>query len=1815
MNIVKNLFIQRSFLNLWDKLSTIDCGLSTTRIITFLAGFCFTLSIHAQDFSRNNWYFTGNDQALIFGKEVDGEAILNPGKSPQRNTGEKVTVTDPTSGELIFYTDGINIYDGTHRIMANGAGILTDSEGTGTKGTSIQVLSASPVPGNKNLFYLFYKNKEGEILYKMVDKSKPGNRSTGPPAGSVVQKNTSTGITARGNGMITLGAKDGTRFWLITQHAKTGLFEIHKIPENGGTFEGVGNLNLTTRVETLHLSYHQTTGRIAIVPSNNANIQIVQFSESGPTLTFSRMIPNTFVPGETFGGAAGWSFSGNYLYFSRNSDENGNLYRFNIENAKDKPSVETVLPEPTGKSLSLLLAPDSTLYHIYRGKPGGNHSLARINQPDEAIKEIEYEKEPFEGLDVKSAYFSQFAPRAKPEITVTIAAQSGDFCKKNPIQFFARIHPSAALPTEYSWDFGPLGKSEQLAPIMTFEKAGSVTARLTVTINGEKITSNALRKQVKDNDIQVSLKDTTICKGEELELDATPKKGTGGKGGGSGGGIGIGGGGSGSGGGSYQYLWNTGEKTAKITVSESGNYWVVVTPSKGCPVYASARVKVYGDKSTTANIWYFGKGAGIDFNEEKDKDPPPRSIAKPHSMDAPEGTSTISDANGDVLFYAHGDSVWNRENKPMPNGTEIGGEVGATQSVTIIPIPDDKTRYYLFTTQEVYGSNTFELKYSMVDMKGDKGLGDLVLKDTVLFARSTEKLAAFKGGEGFWLLAHEYGSNSFRTYPVTKDGIGAPVISSAGAIHSFNDALSGQAGMKFSADGKRVAVALIEGGNDYVELFAFDPETGEVTEFEYRIDLNEGGTGSDEVYDVHFSPGGGKLFATLNNRNGSTPGGRILEYRVDSRSTAATRLKSRADIAESAKLSVNFGQIQTGPNGQLYVSVETPENPEGSKFISAIAANEDTLKNSTLNPKAVELKVGNSRLGLPNFVQNNANPQEKPSMNAEKVACTGKKIKLTSKGTSKIDKFLWSITNRATRKTIFTAAKKDTSFTFPKGKGGIYNISVNISNRCGFDTTLVQKMEVLDAPARPSVPKALSLCEGKKTPLDAIKGKPDDPGLRFKWINSQGAVVSTSRNYTVEKPEIYTITITNIAGCSSSAKIFAGPPFEIKLPDARTICQGSELTLDPGVTASNYQWTVLDKDNEVVEKLKNKRRATVNTEVPGVFRYVVAIEDPISPGCFVNDTTTVTIGSLPQAELGTIGSPSACGNPDGFFDFSISTKGNYTYEVTGSSSGAVKKATISGPTTKPIAISRLKPDIYRVKLTDNSSGCVHTLKNIEVQDDAAGFTISKSSPADAACSSTTGAIKVTLDKNVFPLNYTLTNTTTGDKKSGRKEAADPGTSFGFEIKELTAGTYDLEVISAGCTRNKSGIVIKNPKPVIINTEPFVEKCGTLTPLSATSTAAGANFSWHGPDGFSETGSSVSARESGVYTVTAKAAGSCPTSQKVVVEMSIQPLVKINSSGKRCNGAVTLTAEVTNPQRGTRYIYNWSNGARTQSITVNKSATYEVTARISTNLGCHGKADKKVSIPVPIQAIVSSTPACDNDTPVTLSVEVLSGNPTNFVWTKAGKNVGTGKSIEVTEEGTYNVKISDGACSIEKGVEVKKLPVPKGLLPEVAFYCPTRTSNPVLLAGRGFATYQWTRDGKPFGKPFEDEVQKLKVTGPGQYVVTMTTATGCIRKDEVKVIESCDPRVVAPNAMRPSAAAPNNTFRVFPNDFVANFEIFIYSRWGELIFHSNSVEFQWDGTVNGQLVPGGTYPYVIRFTSRFEPQRGTFEQKGAVRVLR
>ena len=1748
--------------------------------------FTFTVSLSAQNFTKHNWLFSDNGQGLHFGKEIGSEPVIESGKRILSNIGEKLVVTDPTSGELLFYSDGTNIYDASHNIMLRGDGLFFNS-------SAIQGMAASPIPGidNDSSYYVFTRDNAGELFYTTVNMNAQGNRINGPKLGEVIlgERNQTTGITNRGDGMITIGSRDLTRFWLITQDATSRAFEVFSINE-AGVFTQESMFVFNATVNTMHMAYNNITSRIAVVPSNDINIQVLRFNEGTQTLEAELEfgVPNSFVINETFGGSAGWSPNGSRLFFGRNGAVDGNVYRYSFTDplATVLPILNASIPE----SLSLMVAPDSAVYHIYRAVAGGDRILGRINNTDYVIDSLNYESDIFLGQDFSSNYFQQFLPEKVLTPTVDFVFQEP--CLNSPILFLPIITPPEAAPSSYSWDFQGAGQSNgQLAPIVTFDQAGMVSARLTVEINGVNYSSPSQMITIAENDLEVQLQDTTICPGEVLELDAAPEQG--------GGGINVNPD-------LNTYRWSTGETSSAINVTEAGDYWVVVTPLDGCAVYASAEVTVYGDQNPTANIWYFGNGAGLDFNEEDGLDPPPRSIIDPHAMNAPEGTSTISDANGDVLFYTDGATVYNNINEIMDDGDSIGGDILSTQSVIIVPFYDDETLYYVFTTQEVYGTNEYRLKYSVVDMKGGDGLGAVTVKDQVLFTKSTEKLAAFEAGGGHWLLSHEYGTNSFRAYAITAEGISPPIISSLGSVHSLNDPMSGQAGMKFSSGGNRIAVALIDGTDDYIEFFQFEVTTGEITELEYVIDLNEGGSANDEVYDVHFSQGGGKIFATMNNRNTGSPGGRILEYRVDTFSTETSRQDFKVDIANGLGGGVNYGGIQTGPDGQIYVAIEDPGNPSASAFISAISATEDTLNASGFNLQQVALTTGNSRLGLPNFIQNSMSPLDEPSMSAPTIACVDERLAFTAAGTSDIDQFLWTIQD-SLNNVIFSVLAQDTAYTFPQGQAGDFELSLNIFNRCGFDTTFVQKLAIFDIPPTPTVPAALILCEGDANLLTA---GPVDPNLSYEWVNSQGTVVSTDNTFNVTEQEFYTVTITNIVGgsCTSSRDFFAGPPFEITLPPDITICQNEILTLDPNVTADNYIWSI----NSVPVPASNQRTIDVDSSLPGVFQYVVSIEDPITPGCFANDTTNVTINPIPLVSL-TGGTPTNCDDSNGTIDLFVSTTGSYTYTVFDNEATVVPQPSnsITGP--NPINITGLGAGVYSVLIRDNSSGCINIINSLEVINSNADFNIAAPLVVQPTCAGPNGSITVTLDNAaVFPISYTLTNTSdpTAAVFSGSASAND------FLIGALPGGIYDLEVTSTagGCIDTETGIIVNTVTEIALTITSPADVCGTSVNLNDFVTTTPLTP----PTFFDANGDLVTdpanVTISGLYTVMASGSGAfCDAIGNLEVNLTVQPTVTINSIGDVCNGALILEAEITKPQAGASYSYTWSSGEQTSQITVTVDGTYDVLVRETGILNCPSLlVAETVAFPVPLEAVISSTPPCADEQPITVTAEVLAGSPTGFSWTHNGNAIpGTTNSVVITDEGTYSVIISQGTCTIERSMVIRRNPIPDGLLPDQDFYCPTSDTNPVLIAGIGFETYAWTHDGVPT----TNTTATLNVDAIGLYEVTMTTAQGCIRIDSVNVIESCEPKIIVPNVFIPGGNAPNNEFFVYPNDFVANFQIFIYNRWGELIFQSNSTDFKWDGTYAGNLVPVGTYPYVIKYTNRVDTGKGEYEQTGGVTVLR
>src|SRR5690606_13514695 len=209
---------------------------------------------------------------------------------------------------------------------------------------------------------------------------------------------------------------------------------------------------------------------------------------------------------------------------------------------------------------------------------------------------------------------------------------------------------------------------------------------------------------------QFSASDTTLCEPqcidlmELLEVQSGDQQGGGQPGGGGipglpgggGGGIGIpglpGGGGQPGGGqqgGNYEYFWSNKKEEgwtseAPNEVCLPGFYWVLVREQgSSCYAYASTRVKIWDMEDQSNNIWYFGNGAGLDFNRDPDDPdaPTPRPIENPHPQNIPAGVTTISDQAGEVLFYTDGQTVWDLNGNPMQNGQNIGGDNQSSQSV------------------------------------------------------------------------------------------------------------------------------------------------------------------------------------------------------------------------------------------------------------------------------------------------------------------------------------------------------------------------------------------------------------------------------------------------------------------------------------------------------------------------------------------------------------------------------------------------------------------------------------------------------------------------------------------------------------------------------------------------------------------------------------------------------------------------------------------------------------------------------------------------------------------------------------------------------------------------------------------------------------------------------------------------------------------------------------------------------------------------------------------------------------------------------
>ena len=1836
-------------------LSTIPSKITGVFIFGLL---CFGISFTGWTQGRGNSGWAVGGTRLPFNPFNDSLATDAIPLDFQLGPGGSAVANDPVTGVPLFYADGAGLYDaqGTQQATFNG------------DASANQPVTVVPVPGDTpqdgNRQYYVFVNEGGNIVYYTVTVNLP---QQGAPSVASINGPTATGITGAANAMTIVPNENNSNFWLVTQEVGTSNFSVFDVA-NLSVVPSAGDGVAPQAFTAANISFSEASGQLAVADAaNGQGVRLITIDRATGQLTYA----------DDFGIPAGeaaydteWSRDGSKLYVS--TGVGGNVYQYNTVTGTTTPISNQV---PGVANFGLQRGPDGSVYHIYE-TTGGEFQLGRINSADSAASLLSVASALLEGANLGGQQFSATLPAGIDLSNIALQPSFVGQCTNNPVQLIPNILLNGSIPQPENGIPDPDSivwlidgqRYSGFSPTLVPEQTPSVQA--TAYWGDDSVSVGPFPLPLQDFQLQVPVvQDTTICPDEVLELCAAPQDG-GGQGGGQpggGGGINIPGGGGNGGNsceaGNYTYLWSTGATTPDITVDEAGIYWVLVTdPSTGCTAYAESNVKEYQVQNQTYNEWYFGTGGGINFNTlYDDPDDPDDGQITPvgdGNQSAPEGVEAVSDPNGDILFYTDGQTVWFVTKDPdtgenvhtlMPiegdDGSGIGGSPEATQVVSI-PVPGTDAMYYIFTTTAVEDGG-YELRYSIVDLRGSQASPgpSVVSSANLLFVKSTERIA-IQGGNGgpATLIAHEYGTNNFRAYPITEQGIGNPVISSVGSVHDIDNPEDAKGYMKFGGDstGSLVAVAL----DDRVEVFNFDTETLEVSE-PVTIDF----AGRGQPYGVEFaSDSSGNTVMYVSTDNGIY--GATIQRPVEAGQNIPV-------VQVSGTGGQAYGAIQQGPDGQIYVA------QPGQTNIGTFSPNPNDPGNVNYNSEALPDGLPNgavSGLGLPTYVSMGGNSFPEPSISVED-ACVGNETTFSATGRDdSIEEYSWQIVRINDDGTELNYALPDSlrteqTFTFAIDTTGNFLARVTLTNKCDEDTILTQEF-IMNTATEVILPESINLCNGS-VDLTAIDPAEDDGSFTFQWVQ-RGAVgggnLPNQNTISADEEGYYSVTVTNAEGCVSEGEILVidNRP-DVELPEDFTLCQGDERELDveiPSPGNPGYEWNVLNEAGTSVFT-SNEPILEVSETTPdaGIYTYTVTVTDDAPEGCFVQDTVVVTIQEAPAFTA--TPAPSDCGASTGGIDVNITSDAADTYTYTITDNGGNVVGTGSGLT---FSQGNLPAGVYQVTVT-NAVGC-STTESVGIDDQDVDYSaIAQPVPG---CEND-GYFVVTFTSEAPTIvgtgvNYTLRQDNGTVVASGSTGSVMPavGSSVAINIPGdpgLAPGLYDFEFVGdngLGCIFTLTNQEIPEPDSLDFSfVQDPVQGCGVTATIAVDYSPANDGnwtFRW-----FNEDGSAIAApsgqatldvAQSGTYLVEVTNNSDptlCPSTQEIDVylnepfDINIETVDPDNSceTGERQLRVDFIPEEAENRD----LIYTWTlNGNpipnATRTITVTATGDYGVRVR-ERNSACFATDLEPVNVNQPLSVGLFYGNACADGRDIALFADVRTEGTDSleFAWfNPAGERIPAGSEQGDTllirpdfPEGEYRVVVTslvDGAvgCSTEAAAGFVRNPVPVTNLGGGPFIIcprdPDPSVNSVLLQVGAAPEIYWTT---PKGD-FVNTIDVLADQG-GTYIVEVVNKFGCSVIDSVEVIEDCSPRITAPNAFRPGGV--NADFFVY-HKYVStdNFDVKIYNRWGEIVFQSNDRDFRWDGTYNGREAPLGTYPYVIRYKADTEDTADNIrEERGGVTIIR
>lgn len=539
---------------------------------------------------------------------------------------------------------------------------------------------------------------------------------------------------------------------------------------------------------------------------------------------------------------------------------------------------------------------------------------------------------------------------------------------------------------------------------------------------------------------------------------------------------------------------------------------------------------------TYADWWYFGDKAGIEFT-------PSGPVANTEGqLKTTEGSASIADDFGNLLFYTRGDTVWDSTHAIMLNGTGLQGNGLAgdgAMNAFIVPRPEHPMEYYIFSIRSLFGG----MWYSKVDMSLNGGLGAVVAgeKNVPLVESTTEMVAAVRkpNNRDFWVIAMKKPGDTAFAYEVTPAGVNlVPVKSNTGLALQATDDVGY---LRASQQSDKLAMTLIkldqgQVNAEGVHLFDVDNATGAVS-FDLTITPTQADTSN---YGVEFSPNGQFLYVqSMFNAD-------CRQY--DLSSGVASTINASETLIGVSYTVAGGGALQLGPDGRLYVS-------RNAQFlVAAVEFPNNAGVFCGYNHDALNLGGEQDAFGFPQFL-----PFVLEGSISVDDACFGDTVFFTSNYLN-ADSVLWNFGDPA-------SGVLDTSTSINPGHvftdTGSFTVT-HIAYDAFLADTTVLTIRILPRQTL-ALPSDTLICGGLPAAIDL-----EQPGvLHYVWNGD-----TTNASFVIQDTGQYLVDLIGV--CDTLQAIMEVDEFvaaSLDLGNDTTVCGVSSLVI--GDTSIHDQYTIL----------------------------------------------------------------------------------------------------------------------------------------------------------------------------------------------------------------------------------------------------------------------------------------------------------------------------------------------------------------------------------------------------------------------------------------------------------------------------------------------------------------------------------------------------------------------------------------------------------------------------------------------------------------